>query len=159
MEEKGIFCLKRLLNYLKEKGLDSYSKTKLKKEFVRNMLPYCVQKQGEGFILLNREYKPLGTWGYSDCIDYNDYPALLISSNRGVEYFYGDSTNPNNSKYCFEIYLKNLTSFVYNNTSEYVTTIEDDRKRAKEFNKACESNFEEIKKDSFVFIRETKKEI
>jgi hypothetical protein len=42
--------------------------------FHRIAFPYCIQRQMDGsYILLNREYKPIGFWT-EDCLDYGEYP-------------------------------------------------------------------------------------
>lgn len=47
-----------------------------KRQLVRQLLPYCVARVGDRFILLNRNYKPLG-WptGLRSRVDYSD-PAF-----------------------------------------------------------------------------------
>lgn len=54
----------------------------LRKRLVRQLLPYCVVETPEGYLLLNRNYKPLG-WpveGKSrvDYLDYDQWAPLVI---------------------------------------------------------------------------------
>lgn len=151
--EKGISYLERTLKYIEREGFNSFSKDKMRKEFIRNMLPYCIQKVNDVYILLNREYKPLGIWGYSEFVSYEDYPYALINDNRGVNYFYNDSTNPNNSKFCFETYFENLKHFMNNEQDKYITTIDDQKLRVNQFCKATKCNIPYVEKNQFLFIR------
>lgn len=151
--EKGIEFLKRQLKYMEKMGFNKFSKTKISQEYIRNMLPYCIQAFNDGYILLNREYKPLGVWGYDDMVDYKDYNYATITDNRGVKYFYGDATNPNNSKFCFDKYFLNLKYFLSDEQEKYIIDIENEDTRAKEFSKAVGEKILFIAKDRFRFIR------
>lgn len=155
--EKGIEFLKRQLRYMEKMEFNKFSKTKMAKEYIRNMLPYCIQAFNNGYILLNREYKPLGVWGYSDRVNYEDYSYAMITDNRGVEYFYGDITNPNNSKYCFQIYMENLKHFINNDKEKYISYITDEKIRTKEFSNAVKQKYSYVSTDRFKFIRGVKK--
>lgn len=153
VEEKGIAYLKRILKYIETQNFNSFSKDKMRKEFIRNMLPYCIQRFNDSYILLNREYKPLGVWGYSDFVNNEDYPYCMISDNRGISYFYDDFTNPNNSKFCFDTYFRNLKHFINNEQKNYITTIDDEKIRANQFYKATKCNVPYVEKNQFLFIR------
>ncbi|WP_153065841.1 hypothetical protein [Xanthomonas campestris] len=89
-------------------------------------LPYCLQKTKDGkWLALNRDYKPLGTVGKDEWVDYDTHPsrqgipAATISALKrrattviddepddlGVFYFYSDGTIPTDSaanwtRYC-----------------------------------------------------------
>lgn len=57
----------------------------LRKRLVRQLLPYCAVETPEGYLLLNRNYKPLG-WpieGKSrvDYLDYNQFASMVIDYN------------------------------------------------------------------------------
>lgn len=47
----------------------------------RSMLLYAVQPEGDFYLPLNRDYKPLGISFYSEYVTYSDYPFLLIPKN------------------------------------------------------------------------------
>jgi hypothetical protein len=81
--------------------------------FMRNSLPYCIQtykdEKGENKTLfLNREYKPLGVFGYTPTVSYAPYlefrgfygiDEILIyddtfKKRKPVTYFYNDGCSP-----------------------------------------------------------------
>lgn len=41
------------------------------------VLPYCIQKVGNGYVFLNRKYKPVGFNIVDGFINYQDYPVVL----------------------------------------------------------------------------------
>lgn len=45
---------------------------------IRSLLVYCIEKTGDGWLPINRDYKPIGLHGYRCWADYNAYPFLLI---------------------------------------------------------------------------------
>lgn len=48
----------------------------MKSEFRHVFLPYCLEQQPDGrWIVLNRNYKPLGVFG-SEWVKYEDHPSL-----------------------------------------------------------------------------------
>ncbi len=87
-------------------------------------LPYYLKKQEDGkYIVLNREYKPLGFNSYEQ-FNYSDYPistnlkgitekkAIELSWNNSPDkeniFLYNDGLNPINSKSNMTKYLKKL---------------------------------------------------
>jgi len=87
-------------------------------------LPYCIQKQADGsFIVLNREYKPLG-FNSIEHFDYKDYPISSkikgltaktikkLSWNGRMQdnsiFLYNDSSIPTRSKKNMKKYLEKL---------------------------------------------------
>jgi hypothetical protein len=94
-------------------------------EFFKVYMPYCLDKQEDGsWVVLNREYKPLG---FLDCgyIHYEEYPISChlsltekridaLSGSRGTEawgrkriYLYGGGNTPYKGK-DLEAYMKRL---------------------------------------------------
>ena len=48
-------------------------------------LPYCIQKTSDGkWLLLNRNYKPLGTVGKEIWVDYDSHPDRVALDHRSV---------------------------------------------------------------------------
>lgn len=89
-------------------------------------LPYCLKKQEDGkYVVLNREYKPLGFNSYEQ-FDYSNYPIASnlkgITEKKAIElswndspdkeniFLYNDGTNPIKSKSNMTEYLKKLES-------------------------------------------------
>lgn len=87
-------------------------------------LPYCLIRQSNGgYIVLNREYKPLG-FNSTNRVDYNDYPITTAfksltkktavelswsnSENLDEIFLYNDATNPLKSKKNMDAYLKKI---------------------------------------------------
>ena len=87
-------------------------------------LPYCLIKQSNGgYVVLNREYKPLG-FNTSDRVEYEDYPIttkfksltkkvaseLSWSKSESLDeiFLYNDATNPLKSKRDMDVYLKRI---------------------------------------------------
>jgi len=84
-------------------------------EILKPMLVYCIRKVGDRYLLLNREYKPLGlergAWA-----DYEQYPFLTLSKEQinfskipyqGTHLF-NDSTCPSHGKEMREKYINTL---------------------------------------------------
>lgn len=121
MNDKQI--LRTIHGAIKEFGLSKFSSSKTHKKLMRTYLPYCVLPGG---FVVNREYKPLGVAGYSNYINYEDYPCkasneliMLMIKNceraftldgKGIVaiHFYSDSNAPYESKKNFAKYMKNL---------------------------------------------------
>lgn len=87
-------------------------------------LPYCLKRLKDGkYIVLNREYKPLG-FNTDIHVEYEDYPisakikgitkktaaeiSIDKSSNLDQIYFYNDATNPSSNSKNMKEYLKKL---------------------------------------------------
>ncbi len=87
-------------------------------------LPYCLQKQPDGtWIVLNREYKPLG-FNTNDRVDYGDYPIATKFKGLGPAtldkldhrgrasddcvMLYGDGCVPTHSAENMKVYMKKL---------------------------------------------------
>ncbi len=104
-------------------GIEFLLKTKninkISYEPIRALVVYNLLEMDEGFLPINREYKPLGLSGYSTWAEYKDYPFLLIPKDRvdlnflkkdGVLtesfYFFQDDTYPANAKNKKEYILK-----------------------------------------------------
>lgn len=121
MNDKQI--LRTIHGAIKEFGLSKFSPSKTHKKLMRTYLPYCVLPGG---FVVNREYKPIGVAGYSNYINYEDYPCkasnelvllflrsgsdFLMSKDDGVSvvYLYSDESAPYESKRGFAKYMKNL---------------------------------------------------
>ena len=83
-------------------------------EPIRSLIVYLIEKQGDMWLPLNRDYKPIGLHGYTDHAKYEDYPFLLIPEERinfnefyyeqknlngnRAYYTFDDSTYPDNAK-------------------------------------------------------------
>lgn len=86
--------------------------------------PYCLQKTGTGkYILLNRQYKPIGT-SSAEFVTYEGHPAEIQiniteatarklsysdSGDVGCIYFYNDGCNPSESVAHMKAYLNRLS--------------------------------------------------
>ena len=87
-------------------------------------LPYCLKRLKDGkYIVLNREYKPLG-FNTLTHVEYEDYPisakikgitkkmtaeiSIDKSSNLDQIYLYNDATNPSSNSKNMKEYLKKL---------------------------------------------------
>ena len=87
-------------------------------------MPYCVkQLQGGTYVLLNRDYKPIGFYS-AEFVSYNGYPiaheiksltpeiAAQISYNSDPSitliYLYGDGSVPTENKKNWDSYMKRL---------------------------------------------------
>jgi hypothetical protein len=94
------------------------------KEFRSICLPYCLKRQKDGsFIVLNRNYKPLG-FNTNDHLEYEAYPIFLkikgltkasikhIAYNAEMKddfiYLYDDNCIPTRSKEYMQSYLAKL---------------------------------------------------
>lgn len=92
--------------------------------FLKINLPYCLKRQDDGsWIVLNREYKPLG-FNSRDHVDYSAfpiatrYPALTLemlericvdtASNPNEIYLYCDRTTPTDSAEHMAAYLTRI---------------------------------------------------
>jgi hypothetical protein len=102
--------------------------TNMRKEaiqFRKTSLPYCLQKQKDGsYLVLNRNYKPIGFPDPMTHIDYEAYPIkhhfLKLGEKTiqklhhgepredGAIYLYNDGTVPTSSDENMEAYLKKL---------------------------------------------------
>lgn len=83
-------------------------------EPIRSLIVYLVEKHGDMWMPLNRDYKPLGLHGYDEWAKYEDYPFLLIPDDRidldcapykqknlnsnEAYYLFDDSTFPDDAK-------------------------------------------------------------
>lgn len=93
-------------------------------DFRAVFLPYCIEKQPGGtYVVLNREYKPLG-FKTRDFIKYADYPVcvkikgltaakaakLSVDESKDLDriFLYDDATNPIRSKKNMDAYLAKL---------------------------------------------------
>jgi hypothetical protein len=73
-------------------------------EAIRSMLLYHLQEMPDGYLPLNREYKPLGIPYYGKHVKYEDFPFLLIPKNevriggtlKAEGYFFDDGCFPDN---------------------------------------------------------------
>lgn len=85
------------------------------------MLPYCLQKRGDGFVVLNRDYKPLGCFGKR--VDYDEIgitvdmtPAMakrIGLLGDGVAYYtYDDGSIPSSSAENWDRYQKILAALL-----------------------------------------------
>ena len=45
-------------------------------DFRATFLPYCLDKQSDGYVVLNRRYKPIG-FKTRDKVNYEDYPICV----------------------------------------------------------------------------------
>ena len=87
-------------------------------------MPYCLRKRkGDRYVVLNREYKPLG-FKTSDWINYDDYPVcvnikginpasakkLSCSGSEDTDdiFLYSDGCNPVNDEGYMTAYLEKL---------------------------------------------------
>lgn len=87
-------------------------------------LPYCLQRQKDGrYIVLNREYKPIG-FNTLEHVNYEDYPiaakikgitkktaseiSIDSSSNLDMIFLYNDATNPISNSKNMKEYLKKI---------------------------------------------------
>ena len=82
-------------------------------QIIRQLILYCLSKDGDNWFPLNRNYKPIAMSADS-WVDYDDFPCLLIPNDRinfdGIEmepatlngkatiYIFKDGTFPNNKK-------------------------------------------------------------
>jgi len=95
--------------------LDNVEFSKNCKVFIRNCLPYTVEKlEDNKFIFLNREYKPLGVFGYSEIVDYKDFKFLEFEYKDDISriYFHADSNRPQDSRKDYIEYLIRLKYFL-----------------------------------------------
>ena len=83
--------------------------------------PYCLKKHNDGWVILNREYVPVGLYTAKD-MDYDgwEYPLKftrkqLDALNGGTSaatlksvYLYSDGTNPRKGKQYMKSYLQKL---------------------------------------------------
>jgi hypothetical protein len=94
-------------------------------EFRKVYLPYCLKKQKDGsFIVLNRDYKPLG-FNSKEHFVYEDYPISSkikgltartiekiayngVMSDEGFIFLYNDGCIPTRSKANMKKYLERL---------------------------------------------------
>jgi hypothetical protein len=91
-------------------------------DFRSAYMPYCLKKQSDdSYVVLNREYKPLG-FITSEWINYEDYPVCVKIKGIGSEmakelschgsediseiFLYHDGCNPVNSEKYMAIFLK-----------------------------------------------------
>lgn len=87
-------------------------------------LPYCLKRQEDGrYIVLNREYKPLG-FNTDTHVNYEDYPiaakikgitkkvAMELSIDKSSDldqiFLYNDATNPSSNSENMKKYLKKI---------------------------------------------------
>ena len=97
-------------------------------------LTYCLKKQKDGsYIVLNRDYKPLGLNTYED-VKYEKYPIATklpgMTKNKAIElswndssetdniFLYNDGTNPIQSKNNMSEYLKKIEMLAKLKTKE-----------------------------------------
>lgn len=91
-------------------------------EPVRSMILYTLQPILGMFLPIGRDYKPLGVEGYSNWVEYDNYPFLLISKDQlnmdvltegkglgGAFYSFNDNTYPRD-KATKEAYIKRVIS-------------------------------------------------
>ena len=94
--------------------------------FVRNCLPYTIEKLKSGnYIFLNREYKPLGVFGYSEWVDYEQFEFLSFKYTKdNIEriFFRGDRNKPEESRKDFIEYLIRLKYFLIDYKNNEVRT-------------------------------------
>lgn len=70
---------------------------------IRSLLVYCVERIGDSWIPINREYKPIGLSRYDGWAYYKEYPFLLIpEENIDIEYL--DNNCTQKSKDCYYIF-------------------------------------------------------
>jgi hypothetical protein len=91
----------------------------------RLAFPYCIQKQEDGsYVVLNRNYKPVGFTISGERIDYGKFPVQVRFKRLNEEtikklsidgdpddstiYFYGDGSKPTQSKEKMNAYLERL---------------------------------------------------
>lgn len=83
--------------------------------------PYCLHREGGGWVILNREYKPIG-FCTSDFVDYSTLPIVhrvqgltlsvrsrldcLGRAQRDWIYLYNDGCNPRNGSANMRAYLR-----------------------------------------------------
>jgi hypothetical protein len=111
-----------------------------RKRLVRQLLPYCVVETPEGYLLLNRNYKPLG-WpieGQSrvDYLDHYQFASLVIDRDDGADpasagmhnvvtadgsfwFFYGgDKPAPWDGPAACESYRRRVAAFIGRSLTE-----------------------------------------
>ena len=78
---------------------------------MRSLIVYCLMETPEGYLPLNREYKPIGLSNYSPWVKYDQYPFLLIPKNKANvqaldnnggglhHFFFDDGTFPDSKKF------------------------------------------------------------
>jgi hypothetical protein len=116
MEMNDIELVDRMLDelFFKNQTLKCNLKNDLLYKFMRNDLPYCIQtykdKKGKNKTLfLNREYKPIGVFGYKPSVNYEPFlefrgfygiDEILIYDEKywgkqeKLTYFYNDGNSP-----------------------------------------------------------------
>ncbi len=96
----------------------------INKNVLRIYFPYCLNKQADEWVILNRNYKPIG-FNTKDSIEYNDYPVSMkirhlnesklkkLSCNLNdfspdKIYLYDDESKPTESSQAMKAYLQKL---------------------------------------------------
>jgi len=94
--------------------------------FIRNCLPYTIQHLNNNkYIFLNREYKPLGVFGYSNSVNYEDFEFLAFTYEKDDIhriYFHSDRNRPQDSRKNYIDYLVRLKKFLIDYKNNDINT-------------------------------------